>query len=47
MTMKKKEYLSPRMKVRKVRAQQMLCGSLETFGNEGLDEVYYDDAGFQ
>ena len=47
--MKRKHYQSPKMKVRKVRAQQMLCGSPGgpmTLGNSRQEEVDYNDAGF-
>ena len=38
--MKKKQYQSPQMKVVKVKAQQMLCGStMSNLQNESYDEV--------
>lgn len=45
----KKTYQTPRIKVVKLRAQQMLCGSPGdpmTLGNSRQEEVDYNDAGF-
>lgn len=38
MTEKKKMYQSPRMKVVKMKAQHMLCGSVNTLANESYLE---------
>ena len=45
----KKNYQTPRIKVVKLRAQQMVCGSPGgpmTLGNSRQEEVDLDDAGF-